>query len=262
MTRLRVALEITPPREPRLELLLRRARLLGERPDAVHVIERPERMSSLDASLALHRALRPAVWHVATRGRTRAELERDVERAASAGLGAVLCVLGEASAGRRESADTPAIHELVTTLRAALPAARIGVTFNPYVEPGPALANLWRKLEAGADFVQTQPVFSAGALAPAAEAIRARFPRVRLWPMVIPLPSRAAAEKLALRLRLPTPERVGWDGFADVLGELEASGYADGVALMTLDMDPPAELGERVLEALTRRRRGPPGARC
>lgn len=253
MTPLRVALEITPPREPRAEILLRRARLLGDRPDALHVIERPGRMSSLDASLALHRAGRPAVWHVANRGRSSAGLARDAARARAAGLGAVLCVRGEASDGQSDRPDTPPLHALVARLRAALPAARIGVTFNPYVEGAPALANLWRKLDAGADFVQTQPVFSAAALAPAAETIRARYPRVRLWPMVIPLPSRAAAEKVALRLRLPTPERVGWDGFAAVLAELERSGLADGVALMTLEMDPPAELGERVLAALTRR---------
>jgi 5,10-methylenetetrahydrofolate reductase len=208
-------------------------------------------MPSLDASLALHRSGRPAVWHVATRGRGLGELERDVARARAAGLGAVLCVRGEASDGLPDRADTPALHALVAKLRAALPAGRIGVTFNPYVvERERALANLWRKLEAGADFVQTQPVFSAAALAPAAEAIRARFPRVAVWPMVIPLPSRGAAEKLALRLRLPTPERVGWEGFAAVLAELDRSGLADGVALMTLEMDPPTALGERVLAAL------------
>jgi 5,10-methylenetetrahydrofolate reductase len=250
MTPIRVALEITPPREPRLEVLLRRARLLGARPDALHVIERPGRISSLDASLALQRAGLPAVWHVTTRGRGLAELERDLERARAAGIGAVLCVRGEASDGLEDRPDTPALHALVARLRAALPAARIGVTFNPYVARERALANLWRKLEAGADFVQTQPVFAAAVLAPAAEEIRARWPRAALWPMVIPLPSRAAAEKLALRLRLPTPQRLGWDGFCAVLAELRGSGLADGVALMTLELDPPAELGERVLAAL------------
>jgi 5,10-methylenetetrahydrofolate reductase len=218
----------------------------------VHVIERPGRTSSLDASLALHRAGLPSVWHVANRGRTRASFERDVARAREAGIGAVLCVRGEASEGAADPADAPRIHEMVARLRAALPAARIGVTFNPWIEPELALANLWRKLEAGADFVQTQPVFGAAPLEPLARTLRARFPRVRLWPMVLPLATQAAAEKLALRLRLPTPERIGDDGFAAVIAELAASDLAEGVAVMTLEMDPPAALGERILAAFTR----------
>jgi 5,10-methylenetetrahydrofolate reductase len=257
----RIALEITPPREPRLDVLLRRARLLGAAADAVHVIERPGRTSSLDASLALHRAGIPAVWHVATRGRSAASLERDVERARLAGIGAVLCVRGEAGESRDDPPDTPPLHALVSRLRAALPAARIGVTFNPWITLEPARANLLRKLEAGADFVQTQPVFGAAPLAPIGAEIRARFPHVRLWPMVIPLASRAAAEKLALRLRLPTPERVGWDGFAAVAAELAASGFSDGFAVMTLEMDPPAELGAQILAALRGRPR-PPDPPC
>ena len=48
-----VTLEITPPREPRPRVLLRRARLLAGHTDAVNVIERPDRQSSLDAALTL-----------------------------------------------------------------------------------------------------------------------------------------------------------------------------------------------------------------
>ena len=108
MTPFGVALEITPPREPRSDVLLRRARLLGPLARAVHVIQRPGRLSSLDASIELERAGIEAVWHVTNRGRTRAELEAEIERAAAAGLRAALVVRGEGDQADRD--DTPSLR--------------------------------------------------------------------------------------------------------------------------------------------------------
>jgi 5,10-methylenetetrahydrofolate reductase len=157
--------------------------------------------------------------------------------------------------------DTPSLRELVARIAAALPATRIGVTLNPYLPRERVLANLWPKLEAGAAFIQTQPVFELAALRAVAEPIRARAPRVAILPMVIPLVSLAGAEKLALRLRLPLPgrslarlaqggEAEGWRLFAETLRELRASGLADGVALMTQQMDPPPAFGAAVRRVL------------
>jgi len=254
-----VALEITPPREHRLEVLLRRARLLGGAAATVHVIQRPGRLTSLEASIALERAGIPAVWHVTNRGRSRAEIEAEISRAAQAGLRAALVVRGEAGASDR--VDTPTLRTVVARVRAALPAARIGVTLNPYLNAERALENLWPKLEAGATFIQTQPVFAAASLHGVAERIRARAPGVAILPLVIPLVSAAAAEKLALRLRLPLPEALvtrlaragdasGWVHFAKTLLELRTSGLADGVAVMTQEMDPPAAFAVQIQQAL------------
>jgi len=254
-----VALEITPPREHNPEVLLRRARLLGPLANAVHVVQRPDRQASLDASLELERAGLHAVWHVTNRGRARAAIEAELERAAAAGLRAALVVRGEGDVDDR--ADTPSLREIVARSAAALPGARIGVTLNPYLARERVLANLWPKLEAGAAFIQTQPVFELAALRGVAEEIRARAPRVAIVPMVIPLLSAASAEKLALRLRLPIAERSlarlarggeseGWRLFAETLRELRASGLADGVALMTQALDPPPAFGPAVRSAL------------
>jgi 5,10-methylenetetrahydrofolate reductase len=259
VTPFRVALEITPPMQPNPDVLLRRASLLGDAASAVHVIARPGRQASLDASITLERAGRNAVWHVPNRGRNSAELEREIERAAHAGIRSALVVRGEGDLEDRP--DTPTLRALVARIRAAIPTARIGVTLNPYLDPERVLANLWPKLEAGADFVQTQPVFFAASLHGVAERIRARAPRVEILPMVIPLVSAAAAEKLALRLRVPLGDALvarlarggseaGWTIFAETISELQASALADGIALMTLEMDPPAEVGERVLRAV------------
>lgn len=259
MTALGVALEITPPRERRPELLLRRARLLGGCASSVHVIQRPERQTSLEASIELERAGISAVWHVTNRGRGAAEIEAEIERAARCGLSAALVVRGES--GPEDRADTPALRTLVARIRSALPRARIGVTLNPYLEPERALANLWPKLEAGAAFVQTQPVFSASTLFGVAERIRQRAPGVSILPMVIPIVSAAAAERLALRLRLSLPDRFaaalasegesgGWTLFSQTLRSLGESGVADGLALMTQETDPQAAFAERIRLAL------------
>ena len=259
MTSFGVALEVTPPRERRVDVLLRRARLLGAAAGAVHVIQRPGRLSSLDASIELERAGILAVWHVTNRGRARAELEAEIQRAARAGLRAALVVRGEGDAADR--ADTPTLRALVARIGAALPGARVGVTLNPYLDPERALANLWPKLEAGAAFIQTQPVFELSTLRGVAERIRARAPAVSILPMLIPLVSASAAEKLAWRLRLPLPanlvarlacggEAAGWQHFAETLRELRASGLADGVAVMTQEMDPSPAFGFQIRSAL------------
>lgn len=259
MTALGIALEITPPRERRPELLLRRARLLGGCASSVHVIQRPARQTSLEASIDLERAGISAVWHVTNRGRGAAEIEAEIERAARSGLSAALVVRGES--GPEDRKDTPALRTLVARIRSALPGARIGVTMNPYLEPERALPNLWPKLEAGATFVQTQPVFAASTLCGVGERIRQRAPGVSILPMVIPIVSAVAAERLALRLRLPLPGRFaatlasggepgGWTLFSQTLRGLRGSGVADGLAVMTQEMDPPAAFAERIRLAL------------
>ena len=161
----------------------------------------------------------------------------------------------------RSQSGTPSLRAIVARIGAEIPGARIGVTLNPYLDPARALANLWPKLDAGAAFIQTQPVFELATLRVVAERIRARAPRVQILPMVIPLVSAAAAEKLALRLRLPLPEHTvarlarggeaeGWRMFAETLRELRTSGLVDGVAVMTQAMDPPPSFGVALRQAL------------
>jgi 5,10-methylenetetrahydrofolate reductase len=259
VTRIGVALEITPPRGERPDVLLRRAALLGPRAHAVHVIERRERQRSVDAAIALQSRGVPAVWHLANRGRSAAELEREIERAARGGLRAALLVRGES--GAPEPAPPPRLATLVGRVGAAIPAARVGVTLNPYGPRERVLANLWPKLEAGASFVQTQPIFEIARLAPFAEVIRARAPAVSILPMLIPLLSAASAQRLGERLRIPLPDRLlrrletdgepgGWDEFSALAAELRRSGLADSVAVMTQEADPPKSFGDRIVAAL------------
>lgn len=257
---LAVALEITPPKKRLEGVLLRRARLLGGRADAVNVIQRPDRLSSLDASLLLCEAGLAPVWHLVNRGRTHAEIAAELASAAAGAVRAVLCIRGDHRA--KDAPDAPRIREVVAMAREALPGALIGATANQYGPRERVLANLWPKLRAGARFVQTNPVFSLDALRPLAEEVRARAPRTRIVPMVMPLVSVATAERIQARLgilpgalleRLAAGgERAGWGMFAEVVQALAESPLVDGLAVMTPEMDAPASHGARIVAALGR----------
>jgi 5,10-methylenetetrahydrofolate reductase len=249
-----VSLEITPPLKASEGVLLRRAQLLGAEATAINVIQRPERQSSLDASVVLRgRGLDPA-WHLAVRGRKAEEISRDLERAAAAGIGVVLALLGDhAAAGAGVT-----IREAITMARAALPGRLIGATLNQYVaDQAASFRNLMPKLAAGATFVQTQPVFDLGSFEAAAGRLRREAPDVRILPMVMPLPTAEVAKRIAERLGVAIPREVAaagdpWAAFEAVVRALVRSGLADGVAVMTYEMDPAVEVGERIVAALRR----------
>jgi 5,10-methylenetetrahydrofolate reductase len=241
-------LEVTPPREPRPQVLLRRAALLGPAADAINVIQRTNRVSSLEASLELLTAGYEPVWHLLNRGRSADEIEHEIGRAEAAGIPAVLCIRGEHD--EADKSDTPKIRQVVERVRAAMPSALIGVTLNPYAPREPALRNLLPKLAAGAEYVQTNPVFELGQLAPVAEELKSRAPGVRIVPMAMPLLTRESADRLQQRIGVPAPPALGWSAFRELLHALCESPLVDGVAIMTLQMDAPRGTGERIREAL------------
>jgi methylenetetrahydrofolate reductase (NADPH) len=241
-------------------VLLRRARLLGDRPAHVNVIQRAERQSSLAASLLLRAHGLSPVWHLASRGRSLASLRADLARAADGGLDRVLCLRGDHAA--RDAPDTPKLRDLVGRVRAALPHAEVGVTLNPYLPAEHTLPNLWGKLAAGASFVQTQPVFAPEPFTTLAAQVKARAPEVRILPMVLPVLSLAQADRLTARLKVSIDpelrdrlarggESEGWAALAATLGWLRTCPHVDGIAVMTFEADPSPRyvtLLERALE--------------
>ena len=254
-----VALEITPPRKPLPELLRRRARMLGDSADAVNVIARPGRMSSLAASIELIAAGFEPVWHVANRGRSREALIAEIEMAASQGVCHALCIRGDYEG--RDQRDTPKLRELVGLLYADLPDALVGATANQYGPRERVIANLLPKLESGAGFVQTQPIFDWLPFSSLAEAIRRHSPDTRIVPMLMPLLSSDAALAVGRRLHVELPEdllarlerggeEAGWARFAEDLARLYESPLADGVAIMTREMDPPPAVTGRLAQSI------------
>lgn len=252
-----VALEITPPRKPRPRVLLRRAHLLGDAADAINVIQRPDRQSSLDASLELVANGIEPVWHLTVRGRSRDQIAADIGRARDGGIRQILCVRGD-TPGTHDGG--PTIRDAVAMVTQAIPGALVGATLNQYRASPTALRNLAAKLEAGAAYVQTQPVFDVPTFVAAARRVLAVAPGVRIVPMVMPLLSSDAMDRIGERLQIPFPDELrrriasgpaaAWGAFADLLSELRATGLAHGLAVMTFETDPPAEDGARIVAAI------------
>jgi len=261
-----VSLEITPPRSERLELLFRRAAALGPLPAIFNVIQRADRWNSVEAAGRLERSGRAAIGHVAIRGRSERDLRSELARAAAERLAGLLCLPGD----HAHPAAGPRIRDVVAWAARALPTTPIGVTLNQNAEPARALANLLPKLDAGASFVQTQPVFDVEALEVLLAKARASHPALRAIPIVMPLLSRERADALCKRPGVSVPEvllerlatrgaEAGWEAFAEVSQELALDPGIDGLAVMTFEADPPAEIAERIAEVIadarTRRER-------
>lgn len=252
-----VALEITPPRRPLPRVLLRRARLLGDAAHAVNVIHRPDRQSSLEASLQLIEHGIEPVWHLVVRGRSREAIAAEIARAREGGLRQVLCVRGDEPEG---DAEGPTIREAVAMVAEGIPGALVGATLNQYRASPAAIQNLTGKLRAGATYVQTQPVFDIPAFESAAGRVLDIAPNVKLVPMVMPLLDERAIDRIAGRLDIPFPAELrrriasgsdaAWEAFAELVAELRGSRFVHGVAVMTFETDPPAVDGARIVAGL------------
>lgn len=248
MARFPIALEITPPAQPKPRVLLRRARTVGGMPAYINVIQRSDRWSSLDASIRLREHGFDPVWHLANRGRSISRIDTDIARARQAGLSRVLCIRGEHKS--EDSVDTPKIREVVRMLNLCLPGVHIGVTLNHHGNAERTMANLWPKLDAGARSIQTQLTFELDSLAPLARELKHCRPDVAIMPMLMPLLSEAAALQVTRRLSIPTPAGLvrdlrrfgpdaGWAHFGRLVALIRTNPLYDGVAIMTpIDMGP------------------------
>lgn len=255
----RVVLEITPPARPRADVLLRRASALGPAVRVVNVISRPERWSSLEAAVVLREHGFDPVWHLPNRGRRMEDVDRELARAEAADVRRVLCLRGEHKAA--ESPDEPKIREVVARVRARLPKSAIGVTLNHHLWTARARENLWRKVDAGADFVQTQVTFDLRGLRPIAATLHARHPGVAIVPMLLPVVSPDAALRVARRLGIPLDQTLhhdlerrgaeaGWEAFARRFDEIQADPGFAGVAIMT-PIDPAPDYLARLRAIVT-----------
>ena len=148
-------------------------------------------------------------------------------------------------------------------VRETIPDALIGTTVNQYGPRDRVLGNLIPKLEAGADFVQTQPVFDRDLFDSLASEVLSRAPGAAIMPMAMPVLSIDDARRLEGRLGVALPreqlealqergEAAGWEMFAETLAALYEGGRAHAVAIMTLMADPPEPVAARIVRLLRR----------
>jgi methylenetetrahydrofolate reductase (NADPH) len=154
---------------------------LKEVPAAVNVSDNPFGviMSSLAASVLLAQSGIEPIYQVVTRDRNRIAIQSDLLGAASLGIGNILCLSGyhQTLTTSSESAnvydiDSIQLLDMVRRMRndgVLLNGSKIngpfatlsGAVANPYLKPIELnLIRFAQKVEAGADFIQTQAVFN------------------------------------------------------------------------------------------------------
>ncbi len=173
--------EIDPPTAPDFAPLLQRAERFAPFVDAVNVTDGSlarVRMAGLAAAAAIRGQIGlEVIAHLTTRDRNRIAVQADLLGAAAFGLRAVLTMTGDPP-GRGDEPEAKAVGDMDTLglirLAAALNAGRtlsgreleggtalaIGCAANPGAADLPReLDKLAARVEAGASFCQTQPVF-------------------------------------------------------------------------------------------------------
>jgi methylenetetrahydrofolate reductase (NADPH) len=191
-----VTAEIAPPDSPDPAALLRRAALFSGLVDAINITDGAGancHMSSVAAASVLAAAGFTPVCQVGCRDRNRIALQGDVLGAAALGVRNVLCLTGDdVSQGDHPGAkpvfDLDAVN-LLAILRGMrdrgeyasgrkldlAPRLFLGATANPFVPPfADRVANLQRKIDAGAQFIQTQFCFDLALLEDFMREVRAR----------------------------------------------------------------------------------------
>lgn len=174
-------------------------------------------MSSLAASVALLKAGVEPVYQIVTRDRNRIALQSDLLGAACLGIKNVLCLSGyhQTLTGSPESANVYDIDsiQLVAAVRkmrdegVLLDGTKIegefsmliGAAANPYLTPLELnIIRFNKKVEAGADFIQTQAVFDIEAFSQWLDAAVSEgiTEKTAILAGILPLESATEAEKL------------------------------------------------------------------
>jgi len=199
---------------------------------AINVADNPHGpiMSSLAGSVALSRAGVEPVYQIVTRDRNRIALQSDLLGAVSLGIRNVLCLSGhhQMLTGSPESSNVYDIDSIQliaaitqmreqgilldgTKIEGAFPVL-IGAVANPFMRPLELnILRLAKKVEAGAEFIQTQAIFDIDAFnqwidAAGAEGITGK---TAILAGIFPLTSATEAESLADKyMDMNIPDRV------------------------------------------------------
>ncbi|HYG89458.1 MAG TPA: methylenetetrahydrofolate reductase C-terminal domain-containing protein [Azospirillum sp.] len=191
-----VTVEVAPPDSADPAALIERAQHFRGLVDAINITDGAGgncHMSSMAAAAVLAANGQNPVCQVACRDRNRIAMQGDILGAAALGVHNILCLTGDhVSRGDQPEAKPVFDLDAVSLLRIArdmrdrgvfasgralnaAPNLFLGATANPFVPPHrDRIANLERKVEAGAQFIQTQFCFDLDRLADFMRAVRER----------------------------------------------------------------------------------------
>jgi methylenetetrahydrofolate reductase (NADPH) len=176
-----VTAECGPPRGANAEVILKKGALLKDYVDAVNVTDNQTaivRMSSIAACSLLKQIGIEPVMQMVTRDRNRIALQSDIMGAYSLGIRNILCLSGDhqtfgSQPGAMNVWDIDCMH-LIHTVKDmrdegkdmsdfeldVAPKMFIGAAENPFADPFEfRVLRLSKKVNAGADFIQTQCIF-------------------------------------------------------------------------------------------------------
>ncbi|MGH2449874.1 MAG: methylenetetrahydrofolate reductase [Candidatus Limnocylindria bacterium] len=243
-----VTAEINPPKSASGDVVRRRAAVLKGHVDAANVTDSNRAvvaMASLPAALFVREAGVEPIVQMTCRDRNRIALQSELLGAAALGLPNFVFMTGD-DPKRGNHPDAVNVKDLdsIGLLKAAVrmrderkflsgdeirvpPQYFIGATAAPFTEPVSAdVTKTIEKIEAGADFLQTQPVFDIGKFGLwLGEVMRAGGRNVAIIVGVLVLRSAEQAERLA---KIP-----GISLGEDVVGRMRAAAdqEAEGIGL-------------------------------
>ena len=220
--RLALTADFVPPRGADGEVIKKQAASFPSALDAVVVADNHEEISAsaLACSSILAAEGTEPILTILTRDRNRIALQSDVLGAAMLGVANVLCLSGDhqslsvcPEAAGAFDIDSIQLIQALTMMRddgvlldnkplQSRPALFIGAAAHPYLQPLElALIGLRKKVEAGAQFLITQPVFDVAGLTEWMSAVREAglHERTSIIVSVCPLVSVEQAEGLRTR---------------------------------------------------------------
>lgn len=234
--------EVDPPRGPDITRLAAGVGRFVDLVDAVNVTDCPRanvRMSPVAAAhLLQHTTGIDTVFHITCRDRNLIGLQADLLGASALGLSHLLVLTGDPPGhGNQPDAkgvfdvDAPALVRLISSLnqgrtRSGVELDRptafaVAVAANPSAEDQERELNrLAEKVEAGAHFVQTQPVFDADTALAFEERVAAYGLNVPVLYGLMPLKDAAAARRMAAIPGVHVPDHV--------VRRMEAGGEGEG----------------------------------
>ena len=218
--RFAVTAEAGPPKGSSAEVLRRKAALLRDCCDALNVTDNQTavvRMASLAGSILVRESGAEPVLQMVVRDRNRLALQSDVLGAAALGIRNVLCLSGDHQRlgnhpGAKGVYDIDSVN-LIRMIRNMRDEHRflngeefggevplyIGAAANPFADPFELrVARLAKKINAGADFIQTQAVFELPRFLSWMSQVRDQGldDRVHILAGVLPMKSAKMAERM------------------------------------------------------------------
>ena len=227
-----VTAELGPPKSASIKLIEEKANFLRDCVDAVNITDNQTaiiRMSSLAASIIAKKNGLEPILQMTCRDRNRIALQSDIIGSAALGINNVLCLSGDHQTlgnhpGAKNVFDIDSI-QLVSMLKNMRdkaifqnsepikypPRLFIGAAANPFADPFEYRAiRLAKKIEAGADFIQTQAIFDVERFSRWMEDVRRRGLHKKVYIMagVTPFKSYRAACFMTNVAGVTIPEEI------------------------------------------------------